>query len=55
MKTRVQAIRDFFGDVRPVTMDELKALTKQDRAELIEGIQQQTGWEIAAQVEGAAA
>jgi hypothetical protein len=33
--TRIKAIRDFFGaGSKPVSMDEMKSLTKEDRAEL---------------------
>lgn len=32
--SNVKLIREFFGNVRPVTMDEMKALTIQDRDEL---------------------
>lgn len=43
MKTGIQLIRDYFGDVRPVGMDEMKKLTKEDRAELAGAIAAQQG------------
>lgn len=43
MKTGIQLIRDYFGDVRAVGMDEMKNLTKEDRAELASAIAAQLG------------
>jgi hypothetical protein len=43
MKTGIQLIKEFFGDVRAVGLDELKALPKADRKELAELIAQQQG------------
>ena len=39
-----QVVKDFFSrDCRPVTMDELKRLTKEDREELADAIATQSG------------
>lgn len=43
--TAMKAIRDFFGHV---TMDEMKALTKEDRAELAPACAQALGCELEA-------
>ncbi len=43
-KSSIQLIREFFGiDKRPVSMDEMKALTKADRSELGDAIALQQG------------
>lgn len=46
-KTNMQALKDFFGERRPLSMQELKALTKEERAELSDLIFAETGWERA--------
>jgi hypothetical protein len=46
--TRVKAIRDFFEvPGRPVTMDEIKALSPDERKELAEGVVKITGATLA--------
>jgi len=44
-KSGIVLIKEFFGDVRPVTMDEMKALTAPERAELADAIAKQLGFE----------
>ena len=38
----VMVLKTYFGDVRPVTFAELKELTAEDRAELLDGIRKLT-------------
>lgn len=43
MKTCVDLIKDFFGTDRPVSIDELKALSAAERRELADSIAEQLG------------
>jgi len=47
-RTRLAAIKEYFGEARAVTNTELKELTKAERDELVDAIAADTGWDIAA-------
>lgn len=43
MKSVIQMVKDFFGDVQPLGLDELKRLSSNERQELADAIATQQG------------
>lgn len=51
-KSGVQVIKEFFGGSRPVTMDEMKNLTAEERRELADGAAVELGLKKEAKGDG---